>query len=65
MTQTLTELAQAWVSKRSMGCGEYVEFDGTVECSNCGKKMNEEEASYESNYCFCSYTCYGQFVGVA
>lgn len=49
----------------SQGCGEYVEFDGTVECSNCGKKMNEEEASYESNYCFCSYTCYGQFVGVA
>lgn len=49
----------------SRGAGTYVEFDGNVECSNCGKQMKEEEASFESNYCFCSYECYGQFVGVA
>lgn len=49
----------------SKGHGPYVEFDGTVECSNCGKRMQEEEADFQSNYAFCSYTCYGQFVGVA
>lgn len=48
----------------SSGTGEYVEFDGTVECSNCGKTMREDEAEYESNYAFCSYECHGRFVGV-
>ena len=48
----------------SRGAGEYVEFDGTVECSNCGKKMREDEAEYESRYAFCSYECHGKFVGV-
>jgi hypothetical protein len=48
----------------SKGNGEYVEFDGWVECSNCGKRMREEEGEYESNYVFCSYTCHGRFVGV-
>jgi hypothetical protein len=48
----------------SKGIGEYVEFNGRVKCSECGKDMAEEEASYESNYCFCSYECHGRFVGV-
>lgn len=48
----------------SRGIGEYVEFNGRVQCSECGKDMAEEEASYESNYCFCSYECHGRFVGV-
>jgi hypothetical protein len=48
----------------SKGKGEYVEFDGWVECSNCGKRMREEDAEFESNYVFCGYTCHGQFVGV-
>lgn len=47
----------------SRGAGVYVEFDGMVRCSNCNKEMREEDAEYESNYCFCSYTCHGQFVG--
>ena len=49
----------------SKGMGDYEEFDGTVECSNCGKQIAEEDGDYESNYVFCSYTCHGQFVGVA
>lgn len=49
----------------SKGAGIYVEFDGNVECSNCGKQMKEEDAMLESRYAFCSYKCYGQFVGVA
>lgn len=48
----------------SKGNGEYVEFDGNVSCSECGKEMKEEEAMSESNYCFCSGECYGRFVGV-
>src|SRR5574340_590276 len=47
------------------GClGFYEEFDGICECSNCGKEIHESEASFESNYVFCSYKCHGQFVGV-
>lgn len=42
----------------------YTEFNGVVECSNCGKEMKEEEASFDSNYCFCSHLCHGRFVGV-
>lgn len=48
----------------SKGIGEYVEFDGTVCCANCGKQMQEKEADIEGRYAFCSYTCHGQFVGV-
>ena len=49
----------------SKGAGEYMPFDGTVECSNCGKGMTEETAwRFEGCYAYCSYTCYGQFVGV-
>ncbi len=48
----------------SKGIGQYVEFDGNVECSNCGNLMCENEATYESRYAFCSYECHGKFVGV-
>lgn len=49
----------------SNGEGEYVEYDGHVECCNCGKEMPEEKAwRLEGRYAYCSYTCYGQFVGV-
>ncbi len=48
----------------SQGIGEYVEFDGIVECSECGKKMREEDAMFESNYVFCSYGCHMRFVGL-
>jgi hypothetical protein len=48
----------------SKGGGMYEEFDGKIECSECGKEMNEDEADIEGNYAFCSYTCHGRFVGV-
>lgn len=47
----------------SRGIGEYVEFDGRVACSNCGKEVLEEEADVEGRYAFCSYECHGKFVG--
>lgn len=48
----------------SNGAGVYVPLDGWVECSQCGKQIKEEDASFESNYAFCSGECRGRFVGV-
>lgn len=48
----------------SRGIGEYVEFDGKVSCSNCGKEGNEEDFGYESRYAFCSTECRMRFVGL-
>lgn len=48
----------------SKGIGEYVPFNGFVECAQCGKEITEEEADFASNYAFCSYRCQGKFVGV-
>ena len=49
----------------SAGCGIYKEFDGTVECAECGKTMLESEVSRtEGNYCFCSTRCAMRFVGL-
>ena len=45
--------------------GEYEEFDGFCECSECGKRIREEEASIDGNgnYAFCSNLCHGRFIG--
>lgn len=48
----------------SRGLGVYTPFDGMVSCAECGKEMDEDVASFESNYAFCSSRCYGRFVGV-
>ena len=49
----------------SKGIGDYIEFDGNVDCANCGKTMREDSVPYaEGRYAFCSYCCYGQFIGV-
>lgn len=48
----------------SKGFGIYTPFDGTVECSECGKTLKEEEAQFESRYCFCSTRCHMRFVGL-
>lgn len=48
----------------SKGLGIYRKFDGTVECSNCGKIVAEEDAQHSGRYSFCSSRCYGHFVGV-
>lgn len=49
----------------SKGNGSYIEFNGLLKCSNCDKEMKEGDADIQGNYAFCSYKCYGQFVGVA
>ena len=50
----------------SDGLGEYMPFDGMIDCANCGKRIPEAEADIIGNghYAVCSYACYGQFVGV-
>ena len=48
----------------SKGMGEYIEFCGNVQCSECGKEMKEVEARFHSNYVFCSTTCNMRFVGL-
>lgn len=48
----------------SKGLGDYLPFDGFVECAECGKKLLEDEARYDSRYAFCSTLCHGRFVGV-
>lgn len=48
----------------SKGLGEYEEFDGMVECANCGKQMKEEKARFDSRYAFCSIECNMRFVGL-
>lgn len=49
----------------SRGEGQYIEFDGSLECAECAKQITEDTAySIEGRYAFCSYTCYGRFVGV-
>ena len=48
----------------SNGLGEYIEFDGIVECDNCVKQLPEDEARFESRYVFCSTACVMRFVGI-
>ena len=43
---------------------EYREFDGKVSCAECHKALAESEASFESNYAFCSTACHMRFVGL-
>lgn len=46
--------------------GEYEEFDGNVECSECGKIIPEEEAQFDGNghYAYCSDKCHMRHVGL-
>ena len=42
----------------------YEEFDGMCECAECGKKIKEEDAKFDSRYAFCSSACNMRFVGL-
>lgn len=44
--------------------GDYIPFDGIIECSQCGKQVNEEHALFYGNYAFCSTSCNMRFVGL-
>lgn len=48
----------------SLGKGTYREFNGIVDCAQCGMGMPEDKAMFDSNYAFCSGKCYANFVGL-
>jgi len=49
----------------SNGKGEYVEFDGMLQCSQCDKQIAENDINKShGSYAFCSYECYGKFIGL-
>jgi hypothetical protein len=48
----------------SKGTGVYEEFDGWVECAECGTRIKEEQAQFEGSYAFCSTRCHLIFVGL-
>lgn len=43
---------------------EYEEFDGMVECEECGKTMKEIDANFIGRYPICSTRCGRKLVGV-
>ena len=53
---------QRWVERAEVIGQKYEEFDGFFECSNCGKRISEEDGTINGNYIFCSGTCYYAFV---
>lgn len=50
----------------SKGMGDYEEFDGNIECAECGKIFQENTpgARFEGRYGFCSTKCNMMFVGL-
>ena len=49
-------------TSKGVGC-EYIEFDGYIECEQCGKRVHEDEACIDGHHAFCSNRCYGRCVG--
>lgn len=44
---------------------DYEEYDGTVECANCGKDgIREDNAILHGHYAFCGTPCALRFVGL-
>lgn len=42
---------------------DYEEYDGTIECEQCGKRVTEDDASVDGHHVFCSSECYARCVG--
>lgn len=47
----------------SRGIGQYVEFDGFLECEYCHKKVAEEDIYAVEHHVYCSDVCYGHDIG--
>lgn len=48
----------------SKGAGTYTEFDGYFDCTECGKRVHEDDVYVHGRYAFCSGPCCARFVGV-
>lgn len=47
--------------------GEYIEFDGWLDCEQCGKSVHEQDPNahtVDNGMIFCSGTCYARCVGL-
>ena len=44
--------------------GDYVPFDGFLECDQCGRRVHEDEAHFNGRYGYCSYGCAMLAVGL-
>ena len=44
--------------------GEYVEFNGIVECESCKLETEESNAVFYNRYGFCSQKCVSSFLGL-
>jgi hypothetical protein len=42
----------------------YEMFDGWIECEECGKRVQEENAYLDEHHVFCSSHCFGVHVGL-
>lgn len=49
----------------SGGVGDYIPFDGTCECEQCGNKHPEENSIMHGRYPLCSMSCLFEFVGLS
>lgn len=52
------------VAQFTCGVMEYVEFDGYVNCAECGKRLHEKETLFHGNYPVCSDACALALVGL-
>jgi len=41
----------------------YEEFDGTIECEQCGKSVHEDDAYLVEHHAYCSDQCYARDIG--
>lgn len=48
----------------SKGNGEYEEYDGYIDCEQCGKRVHEDDAYFDGNHAFCSSSCFRLCVGI-
>lgn len=48
----------------SKGMGEYIEYDGFVECEECGAHIKEDEAYPMGRFFVCSDICARSLVGL-
>ena len=48
----------------SKGIGaEYIEFDGWLNCEECGRRMHEDDAQFAGRFPICSTKCHMKLVG--
>ena len=43
---------------------EYEEYDGIVDCEECGKRVAEEDATIDGHHVFCSGRCHASCIGM-